>query len=305
MMEVRELRCFNGVAETLSFRRAAERLNMSQPVVTKTVAQLEHRLGARLFDRTTRRVALTSAGVVLRREVEQLLAHFDKVQRDVRHTIGVQSGRFGVGVVPLAMQTMFPQIIRQFRDEHPDIDVDVAELATEAQVKALLSAELDVAFLLAPVSNPELDVHILHEERMRLAIPVDHPHLERLENCEIPLAAFANETFIIPPRVRNPGVHDEILRSCAIAGFRPRARDCHESDSCLGLVEAGLGVSFVASQMECDARPGIRIIELANPSPVLTVAVAWRRDDPSTFLQTIRRLTIDKPRNETGLYHDA
>lgn len=292
MMEIKELRCFDCVAETLSFKRAAERLNMSQPVVTKTVAQLEHRLGAKLFERTTRRVSLTSAGVVLRREVEGLLAHFDQVQRQVRHSIGVQSGRFGIGVVPLAMQTMFPQVVRQFRELHPDIDVEVQELATEAQVKALLSAELDVAFLLAPVSNPELDIHVIHEERMRLAIPVGHPHLDQLENCEIPLAAFASETFIIPPRTRNPGVHDEIIRACAIAGFRPRVKDCHDPDSCLGLVEAGLGVSFIASQMECDARSGIRIIDLEKPAPVLTVAVAWRREDPSIFLESIRSLTI-------------
>lgn len=291
-MEIKELRCFGCVAETLSFKRAAERLNMSQPVVTKTIAQLEHRLGAKLFDRTTRRVSLTSAGVVLRREAQGLLDHFDQVQRQVRHSIGAQSGRFSVGVVPLAMQTMFPQVIRQFRELHPDIHVDVQELATETQVKGLLSAELDVAFLLAPVSNPELEVHVIHEERMRLAIPVDHPHLVQLENCEIPLAAFASETFIILPRSRNTGVYDEILRSCTIAGFRPRVQDCHEADSCLGLVEAGLGVSFIASQMECDARPGIRIIEIEKPAPVLSVAVAWRREDPSSFLETIRRLTV-------------
>lgn len=292
MMEIKELRCFGCVAETLSFKRAAERLNMSQSVVTKTIAQLEHRLGAKLFERTTRRVALTSAGVVLRREVGDLLEHFDRVQRQVRHAIGTRSGRFAIGVVPLAMQTMFPQIIRQFREAHPDIMVDVQELATETQVKALLSAELDAAFLLAPVSHPELEVRVVQEERMRLAIPIDHPHLAHLVNCAIPLAAFAGETFIIPPRSRNPGVYDEIIRNCAIAGFRPRVQDCHESDSCLGLVEAGLGVSFIAGQMECGSRPGIRVIDLEQPAPVLAVAVCWRRDDPSTFLETLRRLTI-------------
>ncbi len=291
-MEIRELRCFERVAETLNFNRAAEQLNMSQPVVTKTIAQLEHRLGVKLFERTTRRVALTASGVVLRREVEGLLSHLDSVQRAVRHAIGTQSGRFSIGVTPLAMQTIFPRVIRGFREAHPDIEVAIRELPTDAQIKALLAAEIDAAFLLAPASEPELEVRVIHQEVMRLAIPGDHPHLQRLDNCPIPLSAFAGETFIIPPRVLNPGVHDEIIRACAVSGFRPKVQECQENQSCLSLVEAGIGVSFVMNQMDCVIRGDMRVIELEAPAPVLSVAVAWRRDDTSPLLETIRSLAL-------------
>ncbi|MHA6894592.1 LysR family transcriptional regulator [Ralstonia pseudosolanacearum] len=294
-MEIRELRCFARVAESLSFNRAAEQLNMSQPVVTKVVAQLEHKLGVKLFERTTRRVALTASGVVLRREVEGLLAQFDAVQRAVRHAIGERSGRFTIGVTPLAMQTLAPHAMRSFRKAYPEIDLEVHELPSEAQIKALATAEIDVGFLLAPVKDPALEVHVVREEVMRLAVRADHPHFKHLRNGAIPLSAFAGETFIIPPRAQNPGVYDEILRACSVAGFRPRVKDCHESQTCMGLVEAGLGVSFIMTQIECVANAGIRIIDLGAPAPVLSVAVAWRRDDPSSLLGIFRGLALDRP----------
>lgn len=293
-MEIRELRCFARVAETLNFNRAAESLNMSQPVVTKTIAQLEHKLGVKLFARTTRRVALTSAGVVLRRETDGLLTHLDAVQRSVRHAIAEQSGRFAIGVTPLAMQTVFPAVIRGFRDAYPDIEVTIAELPTEAQVKALRAAEIDAAFLLAPVEDPALEMQVINREQMRLAVPANHPHLRGLGSGPLPLCAFAGDIFIIPPRTQNPGVHDEIIRACATAGFRPHVKDCSEGQSCLCLVEAGMGVSFVTSRIDCATSDSMRIVDLEDPAPTLSIALAWRRDDPSPLLETVRQLAATK-----------
>lgn len=291
-MEIKELRCFARVADTLNFNRAAEQLNMSQPVVTKTIAQLEHRLGVRLFERTTRRVAPTAAGVVLKREVEGLLEHVDRVQREVRHAIGVQSGRLEIGVTPLAMQTVFPAVIREFREANPDVEVTIRELPTDTQVSALLAAELDAAFLLEPTDHAELDLRVLHQETMRLAVPAAHPLLDQLPHGPIPLAAFAADTFIVPPRSESPGIHDEIMRACAVSGFRPKTRECNQGQSCLCLVEAGLGVNFITSQISCGSRDAMRIVELEQPAPVMSVALMWRRGDPSPYVEAIRDLAL-------------
>ncbi|MER5174103.1 MULTISPECIES: LysR family transcriptional regulator [Thioclava] len=293
-MEIKELRCFLRVAETLNFNRAAEMLNMSQPVVTKTVAQLEHKLGVKLFERTTRRVALTAAGVVLRREADGLLAHLDQVQRSVRHAIAEESGRFAIGVTPLAMQTVFPAVMRGFRARHPEIDLQIHEMPSDAQVRQLLAAEIDAAFLLLPAADPALEVQEIHTEQMRLAVPKSHPHLKTLGNAPLPLSAFAGETFIIPPRAQNPGVHDEIIRACSVAGFRPKVKDCTEGQSCLCLVEAGMGVSFVTNRIDCAASDDMRIVDLEDPAPSLCVALAWRKDDPSALLQVIRDLALEE-----------
>ncbi|WP_176084748.1 LysR family transcriptional regulator [Martelella sp. HB161492] len=292
-MEIKELRCFIRVAETLNFNRAAELLNMSQPVVTKTVAQLEHKLGVKLFERTTRRVSLTASGVVLRREADGLLRHLDEVQRAVRHAIAEKSGRFSIGVTPLAMQTVFPQVIRGFRVSHPEIEVSIRELPTDAQCQALLAADIDAGFLLAPASDPELDMREIHAQKMRLAVPACHPHMKGYAGGPLPLSAFASDTFIIPPRAQNPGVHDEIIRACAVSGFRPRVKDCTEGQTCLCLVEAGMGVSFVSNRIDCATSDDMHIVDLEEPAPVLSVALAWRRNDPSPLLETLRALAVD------------
>lgn len=285
-MELRELLCFARVAETLNFNRAAGQLNMSQPVVTKTIAQLEHKLGVRLFERTTRRVSLTAAGVVLRRETEGLLAEFDRVQREVRHAIGTQSGRFAIGATPLAMQTIAPHAIRRFREQQlGPLDVSIGEYSTDAQIKSLLAAEIDVGFVLAPVEAECLNVQVIHEETMRLAVSCNHSRLCGMGDGPIPLSAFAAETFIIPRRSTNPGVHDEIVRACEVSGFRPKVQDCHESQSCLSMVEAGLGVCFVMQGTDYVKRSDMRILDLDAPAPVLSIALAWRRDDPSPFVK--------------------
>lgn len=295
IMEIKELRCFVQVAQTLNFNRAAGQLNVSQSVVTKTVAQLEHKLGIKLFERTTRRVALTCAGLVLQREACSLLDHFDRVQRAVRHEIGTQNGRLTIGVTPLAMQTAFPQIYRGFRDRHPTIDVSIQELPTDVQLKALLAAEIDVGFLLAPASHPLLEVKVIHEQVMRLAVPSNHLLLQHFDAEAIPLASFAAETFIIPSRNHHPGVHDEIMRACSTAGFRPRIQECQESQSCVSLVQAGIGVTFVSGSLPPELEPDIQIVELQPPVPVLTVAVAWRLDDTSPLLSTICKLSSVRP----------
>ena len=168
-MDIKSLRYFLQVAETLNFNRAAERLNISQPVVTRVIAQLEHEVGSKLFERTTRRVALTPAGAVLLREVRPLIAHVEAVQQTIRHSVAERSGRFTVGYTTLAMQTVTPDLLRKFKSEFPEIELEVNEMTTQAQVEALLSAEIDVGFVLTPVIDEALTITPLHRERLKLA----------------------------------------------------------------------------------------------------------------------------------------
>lgn len=290
-MEIRELRYFLHLAETLNFNRTAERLNISQPVVTRVIAQLEHSLGTKLFDRNTRRVSLTPAGVVLLREAKPLLSHIESVQRTVRHAIAERSGRFSVGATTTAMQTVMPTLLRQFQKSHPDIELEVREMPTQAQVEALLSAELDLGFVLLPAEDPALTIRPVHRERMRLAVPDYHPHAAGAQQGRaIPLSAFANDYFIMPPRHQNPAMYDEIIRACEGAGFRPRLRECGENETCVSHARAGLGVVFVMGQAPDFPREGLAILDIEDPVPILEIAMAWRTDDPSSCLVEFQNL---------------
>lgn len=284
-MDIRALRYFLQVAENLNFNRAAERLNISQPVVTRIISQLEHEVGAKLFERTTRRVALTPAGAVLLKEVRPLIAHVEAVQQTVRHSVAERSGRLTVGYTTMAMQSVTPEMLRRFRSEHPDVEVDVREMTTQAQVEALLSAEIDVGFVLTPVIDDALTIVPVHQERLKLAVPDYHPHASLADGRKsAPLSAFAADYFIIPPRSQFPAVYDEIIRACEVAGFRPRLKECGENQTCVGLARAGLGVVFISGRTGDIPSDGLVFIEIEDPAPVMEIAIAWRTRDPSTLL---------------------
>ncbi|AWX36353.1 MULTISPECIES: LysR family transcriptional regulator [Enterobacteriaceae] len=296
-MDIKALRYFLQVAETLSFNRASERLNISQPVVTRVIAQLEHEVGTKLFDRTTRRVALTPAGTVLLNEVRPLIAHVESVQQTVRHVVAEQSGKFTIGYTTLAMQTVTPDLLRQFNEKHPEIELDVREMTTQAQVEALLSAEIDLGFVLTPVKDDALTVIPLHKERLRLAVSSHHPQASLAgKDKALPLAAFANDEFIIPCKEQFPAVYDEIIRMCEEAGFRPRLRSCGENQTCVGLARAGLGVVFVSGRTDDIPSEGLEFVDIAAPVPELEIAVAWRTRDPSILLQLFKDLAASSIR---------
>ncbi|HBX9789589.1 TPA: LysR family transcriptional regulator [Klebsiella pneumoniae] len=273
-MDIKSLRYFLQVAETLNFNRAAERLNISQPVVTRVIAQLEHEVGSKLFERTTRRVALTPAGAVLLREVRPLIAHVEAVQQTIRHSVAERSGRFTVGYTTLAMQTVTPDLLRKFKSEFPEIELEVNEMTTQAQVEALT-------------------ITPLHRERLKLAVPDYHPHASGAgESTRVPLSAFANDYFIIPSKQQFPAVYDEIIRACDGAGFRPRLKECGENQTCVGLARAGLGVVFVSGRTTDIPSEGLVFIEIDDPAPVMEIAVAWRTRDPSPLLALFKQNTL-------------
>ncbi|XQS17101.1 LysR family transcriptional regulator [Citrobacter telavivensis] len=284
-MDIRALRYFLQVAENLNFNRAAERLNISQPVVTRVISQLEHEVGAKLFERTTRRVALTPAGAVLLKEVRPLIAHVEAVQQTVRHSVAERSGRLTIGYTTMAMQSVTPEMLRRFRNEHPEVEVDVQEMTTQAQIEALLSAEIDVGFVLTPVIDDALTIVPVHQERLKLAIPDYHPHAALAKGRKsAPLSAFAADYFIIPPRSQFPAVYDEIIRACEVAGFRPRLKECGENQTCVGLARAGLGVVFISGRTGDIPSDGLVFIDIEDPAPVMEIAIAWRTRDPSSLL---------------------
>lgn len=295
-MEMKSIRYFLSVAESLSFNRAAERLHVSQPVVTRTIAQLEHSIGAKLFTRTTRRVALTPAGAMLLKEARSLMAHVECVQRVVRHAVAEESRRVTVAATSIAMQTITPRYLRRFRERHPDVSLEVRELPSQTQFEALLSADIDVGFVLLPGAHPDLEIRPIHQERMRLAVPDHHPHALRAKGgLQIPLSAFAGDEFIIPTRAQNSTMYDEIVKTCEIAGFRPRLRECEENQTCLGLAKAGLGVVFIPGQSPQPIADGLSLVDIEDPVPILELALAWRKEDPSPYLDVFKSDDLEPP----------
>jgi DNA-binding transcriptional LysR family regulator len=288
-MELRHLRYVVAVAETLHFRQAAERLNMSQPPLSQQIRQLEDELGVKLFNRTRRQVQLTAAGELFVEEARLILAHADhaaKVGERLRHG---EVGQLVIGVAGPADADYFVEIMRVFAKRHPKVRVVIRNLSTAQQVQAIQEERLHAGFVTPPVDHPDLVIETVLHEPIVLAVPRGHALASR---GRVPLTALAAEPLIMFSRAMGPGFFDAIASACRSAGFDLRA--AHEVEnlhSAYGLVAAGLGVSFVPAGLQADPPKSVVLKPLAPQLPRVDceLALAYRREQRGDLV----RLFVD------------
>jgi DNA-binding transcriptional LysR family regulator len=260
---------FVALAEELHYTRAAERLYVAQPALTKRIQQLELLLGTALFARTRRSVRLTPAGELLlphARRVVQASVDFGNAARRVRDG---EVGRLRIGFSPSAPHQVLPSLMRVFRRRHPGIECVLTELPSDTQVEQLLGGDIDLGILRPPATIPaRLTCTTFFEEPFVVVVPRDHRLAMRRT---IPLGELANEPFVLISRRIVAAVHDRILGACAAAGFNPRSiREATHVHAVVSLVAAGCGVSVLPRSA---AQVGVREVvcrPLGRP-PILTV----------------------------------
>jgi DNA-binding transcriptional LysR family regulator len=275
-MELRHLRYFVAVAELLHFGQAARRLHIAQPSLSHQIRRLETELGARLLERSQRRVDLTEAGQVFLVEAREILARADHAALAARRASAHGAARLGVGLGPCMDPELVVHAVTTFRTRHPTIRVEVRTMAGAHQLEALRDGRLDVGFVHPPVTDPSLHHEGLGSEPLRVALPVGHRLAARRR---LALAALAQEVFVVVPRDVVPIYHDTVLRACRDAGFVPDAP--HEADHLeilLGMVAANAGVALVPAVAVKIRQPGLVLRPLDPPPPVLETALVWRRD---------------------------
>jgi DNA-binding transcriptional LysR family regulator len=276
----RRLGYFVAVAEELSFTRAARRLHMAQPPLSQQIALLEKEVGTPLFDRTRRTVRLTAAGAALLPEARRLLADLDETVRMVRSVGEGTVGRLAVGFVPSAMGGVLPDLLREFRATHPEVELTLHEMAPDALLRAVHDRRLDLAVLYLPISEPDLAQRRLASEQLLLALPEAHPAAAART---VALADVAEEPFVLPERHDVPGLHAAVTTLFADAGVTPRVaqRGVWLIQTVLGLVAAGIGLAVVPSSAATLRRRGVALRPLAEAAHQLELAAIWRRDDAS------------------------
>lgn len=283
-IELRHLRAFVAVAEELHFGRAATRLHLAQPALTKQIQQLEVTLGVKLLERSSRSVALTPPGAAFLDEAHRAL-------EQTRHTVDAalrsaqgQSGLLRIGFSASAPNGAFPHVVRSFREQCPDVLLELHELWSADQAEALLADRLDVGFANDPaVASPLLDHLPLHQDPFVVAVP-SSDGLSRRERVE--LSELAHESFIMSPRSKAPTYFDQLIAACHSAGFSPRiAQEVMEIPATLGLVAAGLGIALLPSSVRTLSRDGVAYVEIADTPPVLSTMVVWRRGSLSAVLE--------------------
>ncbi|MGI5489946.1 LysR substrate-binding domain-containing protein [Microtetraspora malaysiensis] len=281
---LQQLRLFVAVAEELHFRRAAERVHLSQPPLTRQVRALEDSLGVTLLERTSRRVNLTPAGVVFLEEARRVLSAVDQARRAAVRAETGQLGSIIVGFIESAALDLLPQVLPRFRDQFTDLDLELREMHTSEQCRQLHERRIDVGILRPPVDEAGLEVTVLHANPLVAVLPEDHP----LASGPVALADLAGEAFVMYSRRLGEGIYSAILQSCLAVGFTPRVR--HEATSTpmlMSLVAAREGVALVPEQFAFTRRIGVRFAPVDDAAAMSSVAIAWRTGDSQPAYQAL------------------
>ena len=289
----RQLRYFLVLAEELNFSRAAERLHMSQPPLSKQIKQLEQELGCRLFERVGRGVLLTEAGRLLLGEAYRILDQIEQTQNLVRRAGRGEIGRIILGFTPSAANVVLPSVLGEFTVRYPDVELSLHELKADDLVERLDNKWLDVALLYLPFDDDRFRCEVVSSERLVLALPDGHPLASQ---ATVGMTELTEEPFVMPTRHRHmPGLYGQITALCRQAGFVPRAvqRDVWQMQTILGLVGGGIGVALVPETFRDLPRKGVTYTYLRDLDTVVQMGVVWRRDDAlpvlDSFLGTVRK----------------
>ena len=263
--ELSQLRAVVTLAEELNFGRAAERLLMSQPPLTRLVADLEKGVGARLFERTTRRVALTAIGKVFVAEARATLARSEAGRQAVLAAARRQAGHLRLAYTPLALQTVLPRLLAALRERNHDASIDLMELWGDAQPEALLSGRIDLAFADGPPAGAGFGRVCLHREPLGLLVPEGHPLAAREV---VTLEDLGAAPLILHPRPEYPDYYDRILAASSALSTPLMLRERRPGENCLALVIGGEGVLLTPGSLGGVLTPGLRRLRVETPLPL-------------------------------------
>nr|WP_279577885.1 LysR family transcriptional regulator [Pseudomonas aeruginosa] len=288
------MRYFIAVAEELHFGRAAERLGISQPPLSQQIQALEEEIGARLFERTNRRVELTDAGRLFLDESRQVLAQVDKAVLLARRAHLGELGELKIGFTSSAPFTStIPSSIHAFRKAYPDVHLDLQEMSSRQVLKALLEESLQVG-VIRPLALPDA-VHWveLFREPLVAVLRADHPLAAGSEDG-LAIAALAEEPFVFFPRSYGTGLYDQVIALTRQAGFSPRiAQEASEAMTIIGLVSAGLGVSILPASFRRTRVDGVVYRTLSDPEATTAVWLVRRQNEGSplalSFIDLVTR----------------
>lgn len=284
-MDLRRLRHFNALAETLNFSRAAERLHIAQPALSVSIQKLETELGTRLFVRTSTGVLLTAAGKTALIDARRLLYHGEQLQRSVRAAAEGTGGRLRIAFVGTAIYRLIPELIPGFRIEYPDVQLVLTEATSVAIIRMLNEEALDLGIVRTPLLQAHCaSLRTLQRDRLVPALPRGHPLGQR---DVIHLSELANEPFIMYSSSEGAGLRACAMMACESAGFAPNVtQEATQVPTVLALVESGLGVALVPEVMRGYHVPNVAYPAIPDAAtPETTLSLAWIAGNESPAAQ--------------------
>lgn len=297
-MEIRQLRYFASVAEHLNFTEASRHLFVAQPAISKQIANLENEIGIKLFERDKHSVRLTPAGAVFYEEVKAILEKLDLALKKARDAREGKVGHLNVGFLRSPVRGFFPALIKDFRCQYPDVQIELFPYQTGEILNRLLTGELDIGFTISTgLKNlSDFEIHPLLSYPHCIIMNSDHRLSQK--DC-ISVSELSNENFIMLERKEAPQTFDFIIEICTAHGFYPKiVKQTSRIETVLLLIDSGEGISILPKYLLAYATPSLLFKNIEGDYKVELVVI-WKKNNPNPsiplFIEVLgRHVSITK-----------
>lgn len=291
-MDIRQLECFVAVAEELHFRKAGERLGLSQSALSERISALEHALGARLFFRTTRQVSLTQAGAEFVQDAKRILADIEKSVSNVRHTADSDLRHIRVSGVDEAISMLLPKVLLAFRKTDPHVHVQVLEISSSEQhSQELIGHRTDVAFVRTPQEDDFITSELLHRQPVVVVLADTNP---LSGSASLSASDIVDQPIVGYPKHARPILHEALWSGFRQIGAQPNiVCEIIDKSTLLQLVAHGLGIALAPAWVQNIAPPGVTFVPFEPCNNPIELYVASRKtgnsDTVERFLEVVRQ----------------
>ncbi|WP_271766932.1 LysR family transcriptional regulator [Aquimarina algiphila] len=286
-LEIRHFTYFLAVAEELHFRKAADRLFISQPGLSRQIKQMEEIIGVALFIRNKRKVSLTVAGQYLKKELDYIFNHIDFTIKQTRLIDKGSDGEIRIGFLGSAMQTVIPELLIRANATYPDIQFSLEEMSNHFQVDAIEKDQLDLGFVRLARVPKDIEMKTVHTDTFSLALPIHH----KLDTKTFTsIKQVSDEHFILFSSDYSSLYYDKIMSICEDKGFTPKVS--HKSvhaQTIFKLVESGLGVAIVPTSLQQGFNFEVKFLEIPKISQRAELSIIWKKDNRNPALKRIMK----------------
>src|SRR5260370_34051069 len=290
-MELRQIRSFLSIAETLHFGRTAELIHLSQPALSLQIRALEEEVGVRLFERNRRKTTLTAAGLAFRKDAAAAVLQLDQAIRRARLAAKGRLGLLRIGFISTAGSEIVPNIVRRFRESNPEVEFSLRNILTTDQIQMLAAGSLDVGFLRLPIGeHPELEVAGVHREPFVLVVPLSHKLAKRKR---VRLRAVSGQDFVMYERTYAPGFHDLVFGMLRAAGVVPTVcQPAADMPTLISLVDSGMGISILPASAVKHSVAAVVACGIADAIPMSEVAIAVNKANRAASVDNFRSFAL-------------
>lgn len=290
MLDIRQLRYFVAVAEELHFGRAAARLHIAQPALSRQIQQMEAHLGTMLFLRTQRLVEITDAGRLLLERARAILTELEQAELDTRRTGRGELGRLVIGFLHSVTYGFLPRTLRRFHDRFPEAVLELKEMTIADQIAGLPRDIIDIGISRPAKYDADISVMPIFEEQFLLAVPAFNP-LASVRST--PLARLSEEAFVLFPHASSPLFNSSIIAMCDRAGFTPKVSQmATQVHTVVGLVSAGMGIAIVPASARNMQISGVAFLHIEDSPPPVKVVLAWKTSRETVLMRSFKSIAV-------------